>query len=301
MRPLMLLTSFMVAAIAGTSAIATPLEPATVPVDVEVVGHLDADALRQTQLFAALGGQAKIDQAVEHAPADLRSLARQLAGSVRGVTFWGAGDEHGAVHIQTRDPAALAALLQKAPVKRAGTVKGTTTYTSTEDEHDHGFAAAVGDTLVLADSAASLERSILVLTGHGTSLAGSRKLPAQMRPGVFVFVTIGDVALGGIQKSAQAKLLQLAIRSIVMEVGESAGVVTATAHAEMGNTEALEKAKSILEGLRAMATFSGDPSARALLDDVTITTNGLGLDVVVKVPVAKITQAIDSSKASSKE
>jgi hypothetical protein len=81
-----------------------------------------------------------------------------------------------------------------------------------------------------------------------------------------------------------------------MDVGESAGIVTATAHAEMGNAEALQKAKSILEGVRAMASLSGDEGARALLDDVTITTNGLALAVVLKVPVAKIAKSIEKHR-----
>jgi hypothetical protein len=42
---------------------------------------------------------------------------------------------------------------------------------------------------------------------------------------VFVFVTIGDDLLGAIQKAAQSKMLQLALRSLVIDVGEHAGVV----------------------------------------------------------------------------
>src|SRR5262249_40123821 len=154
-----------------------------------------------------------------------------------------------------------------------------------------GFVAVVGDTLLLADTSESLEQSIRVLTGHATTLAGSKKLPAQMRPGVFVFVTIGDEALNGIKKAAQAKLLQLAIRSIVMDVGETAGIVTATAHAELGSAEGLQKAKSILEGLLAMASLSNDPTVRSIFDDVTITASGLALEVVAKVPVEVIAKA----------
>jgi hypothetical protein len=292
MRHTILALAIATAGLGGGRALATPLEPATVPASATVVGHLDVDALRQTQLFTAAGGQAAIDRAIERAPADVRDLARSVAGSLRGVTFWGFDDE-GAVLVQTRDAGGLATLFAKAPVKRVGTVAGVTTYTSDDHDDNGGFAAVVGDTLVLADAAASLERSIRVLTGHATTLAGSRRLPLHMRQGVFVFVTIGDDALDGIQKSANAKLLKLAIKSIVLDVGETAGVLTATAHAEMGTAEALEKARSILEGLRAMASLSDEPAARALLDDVTITANGLALDVVAKVPVARIAKMIE--------
>jgi hypothetical protein len=298
MRPLTLVLVFFfmftpIGWLGSARALATPLSPSTIPDEAEVVGHLDVDALRKTQLFSTVGGQKAIDAALEDVPADLRPLARSVAGGVRGISFWGLS-ESGAVHVETRDRNGLAALLAKAPVQRLGSVESIPTYTVTKKGTDHGFVAAVGDTLVLASTAESLERSIEVLAGHAANLAGSGKLPATMRPGVFVFVTIGSAALNTIQKSARAKVLQLPISSLAIDAGETAGVVTATAHAEMGTPEALQKAKSILEGVRAMASLSDDPSARVLLDGVTITAKGLALDLVAKLPVAEIARAIES-------
>src|ERR1043166_3358909 len=40
----------------GGAAYATPFEPATIPDQVQAVGHLDVDALRKTQIFNAVGG-----------------------------------------------------------------------------------------------------------------------------------------------------------------------------------------------------------------------------------------------------
>ena len=151
----------------------------------------------------------------------------------------------------------------------------------------------MGDTLVLADTADSLAQSIRVLGGHGASLAGSSKLPAASRTGVFVFVTIGSNALNAIQKSAHSKVLQLGIKSIVADVSESAGVVTANARAEMASADALQKAKSILDGLRTLASLSDQPQ-RALLDGVTITANGLALEIVAKLPVTELAKAIEA-------
>jgi hypothetical protein len=293
MRHVTLLVFLAIAGV-GTRAHATPFEPATVPDQVEAVGHLDVDALRKTQVFAAVGGQKAIDAAIDAAPADLRSLARSVVGTVRGISFW-RDTEHGAVYLETRDGKGLAQLLAKAPAKRGATVDGVTTYTGGKPD-DHGFLAAVGDTLVLADTADSLARSIRVLGGHGTSLAGSSKLPAASRTGVFVFVTIGTNALNAIQKSAHSKVLQLAIKTIVVDVGETAGSVMVNAHAEMGTADALQKAKSILDGLRALASLSVPPELRALLDGVTVTANGLGLEVAAKLPVAELAKAIESTR-----
>jgi hypothetical protein len=161
-------------------------------------------------------------------------------------------------------------------------------------EHDEhaGHVAAVGDTLVLADSDESLEQSIRVLGGKAPSLAGSNKLPVTNRQGVFVFVTIGDNLLGAIQKAAHSKMLQLALRSVAVDVGESGGLVTATARAEMRTADAVQKAKGILDGLHALASFSDEPMVKTLLDGVTVTTNGLALEVVARLPVADLTKVM---------
>ena len=289
-----LILMFMALAWYAAPAHATPFEPATVPEQVEAVGHLDVDALRKTQVFAVLGGQKAIDQAIENAPADLRSLARSVAGSVRGISFW-RDTEHGAIYLETRDARSLGQLLAKTPVKRGNPVDGVATYTG-KDGDDHGFLAAVGDTLVLADTAESLESSIRVLGGHGASLAGSNKLPAASRTGVFVFVTVGSNALNAIQKSAHSKVLQLAIKTVVVDIGETAGMVTANARAEMGSADALQKAKSIVEGLRTLASLSGDATASALVDGITISAHGLALEVVAKLPIPELAKAIESKK-----
>src|SRR3954463_8023740 len=80
----------------GGHAFATPFEPATIPDQVQAVGHLDVDALRKTQIFGAVGGQAAIDAALDEAPPELRPIARSLTRTVRGVSFWKDSD-HGAL------------------------------------------------------------------------------------------------------------------------------------------------------------------------------------------------------------
>lgn len=281
------------------AALATPFEPATIPDQVEAVGHLDADALRKTQLFNAVGGQAALDDALDDAPPEIRPFARTLAASLRGVSFWKDG-ERGSIYLETRDARGLANAIAKLPIKPAKSVDGVATYTVPEDfarghhghQPHHGHLAVFGDTLVLADTAESLERSIHVLGGRGANLAGSSKLPLASRQGVFVFVTIGDDMLNSIQKHAHAKLLQLSLRSLAVDVGENSGLVTASARAEMRSAEAVLKAKSILDGLRALASLSDEPRARKLLDAVTVTSSGLTLEVTARLPAAELAKAI---------
>jgi len=132
------------------------------------------------------------------------------------------------------------------------------------------------------------------LAGKATSLSGSSKLPLTNRQGVFVFVTIGNDLLGAIQKHAHSKMLQLGLRSLAVDVGEVAGTLTATARAEMRTADQAQKAKSILDGLQAMASLADDPMARSLLDGVTISTNGLAVEVVAKLPLSVITKIIQN-------
>lgn len=282
---------FAVAALGagGRAALATPFEPAKIPDQVQAVAHLDVDALRQTQLFAAAGGQAAIDAALDQAPPKVRPVAHALAATLRGVSFWHSAD-HGAVYLETRDAKSLGQLIAKLPATPGQPIDGFPTYTLTG--HGTHFAGIYGDTLVVSDSEDGLQQSIHVLAGHAPSLAGSRALPLSSRQGVFVFVTLGDHLLDSLHKTAHSKMLQLALRSVVIDVSEIAGQLTATAHAEMRSADAVQKATSMLEGLRAMASLSDDPRAQALLDGVTVTSNGNAVDVVAKLPVSEVAKAI---------
>ncbi len=274
----------------GGVALATPFEPGMIPDQVQAVGHLDVDALRRTQLFAASGGQAALDTALDEAPPQVRPVARALVATLRGVSFWHTAD-HGAVYLETRDAKSLGQLIAKLPATPAQPVDGFPTYTINEHGKTH-FAGIYGDTLVVADSEDSLQQSLHVLGGRAASLAGSKVLPLSSRQGVFVFVAIGDHLLGAIQKTAASKMLQLGLRSVVVDVGEAAGQLTATAHAEMRSADAVQKATSILEGLRAMASLSDDPMAHTLLDGTTVTGNGNAVEVVAKLPVSEVAKVI---------
>jgi hypothetical protein len=276
------------------AALATPFEPKMIPDQVQAAGHLDVDALRRTQLFAAAGGQAAIDAALDHAPPQVRPVARALAATLRGVSFWHTG-EHGAVYLQTRDAKSLGQLIAKLPATPAQPIDGFPTYTI--DGHGTHFAGIYGDTLVVADSEDSLQQSIHVLGGRAPSLAGSKALPLSSRQGVFVFVTLGDHLLGAIQKTAHSKMLQLGLLSVVLDVGEAAGQLTATAHAEMRSADAVQKATSMLEGLRAMASLSDDPMAQTLIDGVTVTGGGNAVEVVAKLPVSLVAKMIQNHHA----
>lgn len=279
---------------------ATPFEPALIPQQAEAAGHLDVDALRATQLFTALGGQGALDEALGKLPTDIRPLVTPLARAARGVSFWHA-DDRGAVYLATRDPRAVSLLLAKAPLTRGPPVDGIATYFATEggkrSDGDRGYLAAHGDTLVVANTHEALAQSLRVLTGRGANLVGSRALTTVARSGVFVFVTIGDGVLGSVSQSTRSKLLQLGARSVVLDASEAAGVVTANARAELTSADALAKAKSIVEGMRALASMSDVPGAQKLLDGVQVTSSGLTLAVTARWPVAELKALIAGAHA----
>lgn len=298
MRNTSLAVATLAVALATGRAAAAPFDPATIPETADVVGHLDVDLVRRTQLFTAIGGQAAVDVAVDEAldgaPAKLRPIARSLSRSIRSVSFWRAGD-HGAVHVDSGDSRSLGQLIGQIGATPAPPISGFPTYVLGDDGDSEGFGAVYGQTLVLADSRDGLERSIRVLTRKAPSLAGSGKLPAVTGQGVFVFVTLGDDALGAIQKSAHAKVLQLGLRSLVLDAGESGHDVIARARAELQSADAVDKARTILEGVRALASIS-EPSAKPLLDAVTLTVSGLTLTVTAKLPVAEAARLIRKAR-----
>jgi hypothetical protein len=282
-----------IACAVGTTAHATPFQPATVPDQVQAVGHVDVDALRNTQLFAAIGGEAHLEGKFDEATPELRQAIHGAVRASRGISFWKDG-EHGALYLETRDGQAVAQLVAKLSPKPAAAVDGVATFSIEKHGKVH-FGAVVGDTLVLSDASDSLARSIRVLAGHAASLAGSNKLPLASRQGVFMFVTLGEDMLGSIQKSAHSKMLQLGLKSAVVDVTEVAGVLTASAHAEMSSADALQKAKRMLDGLQSMASMSDSP-LHEMIEGATVTTNGLGLDVVAKMPVADAAKALHPTK-----
>jgi hypothetical protein len=100
--------------------------------------------------------------------------------------------------------------------------------------------------------------------------------------------------LGAIQKAAHSKMLQLALRSVAVDISETGGALTANARAEMRTADGVQKAKSLLDGLRTLASLSDDPDAKLLLDGVTVTTNGLAVELVARLPIDQATKLIQS-------
>jgi hypothetical protein len=284
----------------GHAAHAAPFEPGTIPDQVGATGHLDVDALRRTQVFAAAGGQQAIDAALDEAPVRIRAAARTISRTIRGVSFWRDAD-HGAVYIETRDSKGLGQLVAQLPAHPTAPIDGFPAYkidgnAAGGNSSKPGYCALYGDTLVLSDAIEGVERSIRTLSGKAASLAGSNQLAAANRQGVFVFVTVGDDMLGAIGKVTQSRLMQLNPRSLAVDVGEVGGTVTANAHVELRTADAVEKARGIIEGLRALASLSDDAQARTLLNGVSVSTRGMALDIAAKLPVADLVALIHSSK-----
>lgn len=288
--------AFVTAVVAvAAPAAAAPFEPRTVPEEADAIGHVDVEALRRTQLFNALGGQTALDALLDDTPDEYRGIAKSLSRSIRSMSFW-YHDSHGVVQVATNDARAVGQILAKAPVKQLRTVEGFPVYVPTKGGGSSGQLALVGDTVVLSDDAGSVDRAVRVLAGKAKSLAASPKLPSLGRQGVFFFVAIGDGLLGKIQQSAQSKLMQLSARSLIIDVSESGGQVVATARAEMKTADALQKAKSIADGLRALGSLSDDPRLVALLNGVSVTTAGLYLEVTAKAAAADLAKLVQSTK-----
>jgi hypothetical protein len=68
----------------------------------------------------------------------------------------------------------------------------------------------------------------------------------------------------------------------------------------MRTAEAVQKARSIVDGLHTLASLSDEPMIGTLLDGVTVTTNGLALEVVAKLPVSQLAAMIQANHGPGK-
>jgi hypothetical protein len=274
---------------------AAPFEPATIPDTALAVGHVDVDLARKTNMYAAMEASGALAPRFDGLPPNLKALAPAALDAVRGISFW-RGPEHGALYIETGDARLVAQLIaQMTMILTPGrAVDGAPTWAFKGHRSMDGWLATVGPTVVLANSADSLEQSIRALDGHGANLAGARKLTASTRSGILMFVTIGNDLIDQIQGSTQSKIMQLPMKSMQLDMTETGTILLGNLHAEMANAEAAAKAKSILDGLVAFASLSDDDDVKALVSDVVVTTSGLDVDVVAKLSEARLVKMTGS-------
>jgi len=297
-RPTLLCAAALALFIARPApADARPLDLRRIPAAAQGVGHLDVDALRKTALYRMV--KAKVTSGPDKLDIDpkLRPLVDALMRSTHGVSFWVAGNDTGAVLVEVSGAAAISALLDKIPHKTTR-VAGHPVRTFREGGED-AMVALVGDVLIAADDARSLERSIKVVTGKAASLKRGALPAAPGGRGLFFFAALGDRLLDKVKKEASSTTLQVDMTTLTMDLAEVGGDVRARVIAVMTSAEAAQKVKSVVDGLLALTALADDEDVkkvRPLLQKIKVTAAGPRLEVSLAIPPAKLIELVESQR-----
>ena len=283
-----------IAAVARPAA-AAPFDARRVPSAAQAVGHLDVEAFKRTTLYARVAAKVGPDAVSADIPAELRPLVMQLVGSARGVTFWMAKKDHGAIHVQTGAAAAVQSLLAGLPGSTI--TRGGHRIRTLQIDGDPVFVGQAGDTIVLSDKIGSVQRSLQTIAGKAKGLAPSSALARAAGRGVFFFAALGGPLLDDIKKEASSRTMQIDMRSLVIDARETGGELTLELRAGMSSAEGPQKAKSVVEGLRALMSLADDPEAvklRPLIDRLKVEARGTTLEVTFQMKTAELMKIVES-------
>ena len=276
-------------------AAAAPFDARRVPSAAQAVGHLDVEAFKRTTLYARVAAKVGPDALSTDIPAELRPLMMQLLGSARGVTFWMAKKDHGAIQVQTSAAAAVQTLLGGLP----GTTitRGGHRIRKLQVDGEPVFVGQAGDTVVFSDKIGSVQRSLQTIAGKAKGLAPSSVLARAASQGVFFFAALGGPLLDDIKKEASSRTLQIDMRSLVIDAREVGGQLTLELRAGMSSADGPQKAKSVVEGVRALMSLADDPDAaklRPLLDRLKVEARGTTLEVTFQMKTTELMKIVES-------
>lgn len=290
------LVSTLGLALTAPPAVATPFDARRIPAVADAVGHIDVDALKTTQLYARFGSKLAPDEVSKDMPPQLRALVIALVKSARGVSFWMQDTDNGAIYVETSAPAEIQRLMAALPARGARTIAGKRVQVVVHDKKDV-LLVMLGNTVVFTQRPEIMRRSIQAIGGTIKSVASSNKLPRATARGVFFFAALGGSVLDNIKKGASSTMMQVDMRSLLIDAAETRGKVAMHVRAEMTTVDAPQKAKSVLEGLRALASLADEAKqVRPLLDRLRVTTRGKTLEVALDMPASELVKVLESMK-----
>lgn len=282
-------------------AFGSPFDAARIPAEADGVGHVDMDALRKTVLhrlfLPKINKQSDLNVKV-------RPLLRNLLDTSNGVSFWLTSRDTGAVLIQVPDPRKVQALLDRVPhrgqIRVAGHVARMYDFSSTgkTPDDDPSLVAVVGNWLVMTDDQISLGKAIDAVSGRGRTLAQTRGVPEGARErGLFFFTALNDKLLDDVRNAAQSATLRLKMTSLTVQVSEVSSEVRVRAKLLLGSAEEAQKLKSMVEGIIALTSLSGDEDVaqvRKFTRSLRVVANGKALEVFLAMPAAELFKAVES-------
>ena len=294
-----ILGSLLVALLLAGSrpAHATPFDARRIPAAAEGVGHIDLDVLRHTALYRGLDATFKPGQVIVQLDPALRPLAKAALDSAHGVSFWIADHDAGALMVDVSAPGLIDKLLAKVPHQKTVQVGGHVARRFSDDGKDKTMVAVVGNTVVVSDDRASMERTLAVLDGRGRSLAARGGLGAGVHSqGMFFFAVLDRKLLDKVSRAAQSKTLQMDMRSMALDVGEVQANLRAHISVELVSADQARKVQGVVSGLLALASLADDPNVQKMAQRVQLTTQGSTLSASFSMPSAELVKLIQDNK-----
>ena len=267
----LLVASSLALASSGSSPLPSHrVDVGRLPMNTNWLIHVDAQALRGTQLWRTVHQMILSDPDVDVDLEELREIEREFGirpfQDIDAITVYGTegiGDE---AVVQVLTSANLDALI--------GKVREKSEYR--ELEHNgytlHGFAEHGNDIdglfyvhdlgsqrlIVASESDERVIETLHVLNGQSRSLRQNpdpRIIP-QPSPGSFLFVDF-SAALSELADWDEASAVAELARAMRLEVGESAGEFFATVDIDTSSAENANNIYSVLNGARALVSLAG--------------------------------------------
>lgn len=266
----------------ATIAQASPLELKQVSADAKWVAHLDVDALWEMTVVEK--GWQKMLETRENAKqrlSDLRDrIGMDITKDIHAVTAYGTEMRpEGAVLIVNAkvDKQRVMELAERAPDHEVDKYRTHEIHTWTTRQRGQTRTVAASfykpDIVVLAGSTKSLELALDVLAGREPGIFPDSPLSGKVAAG-----TVAMLRVAGLSEAELPGRLQMLrqVKSLRFAAGENKSDMFLRAEAEMNDTETAGRAKTMLEGFRAMAegAIRDNPDARKMLDALKVTSDG---------------------------
>jgi hypothetical protein len=304
MKTIIALTSLLAAA--GVGLDAGPLNRRHVAGDARWVLHLDAEALRATEVGRQFMAKA-LEPHTASAKAQLRSAfefdldwSKLRSITAYGPSFLGRDDPNGVLVVETSmavEAALEGALTKEPPVLRIGKLDSTTS--PMYSIGDQGYVSlAPGGVIIAGRNLATVEKGRAVVDGGTPSLASGGALSGYSDSGGAVFFLA--LAEGFAQHAPlppNAAMLKNA-EGIRVAISEREGAVRLELSIRMNSAEVAAQVQQVAQGLVALAVLGGgqNPELQALAQKVRIAVEDNTLNVSAAVPIDDVVQKLGTGK-----
>ncbi len=272
---------------AAGQAHAGKLDTSVVPSTAQIVGHIDLDELRGSQIAKTF--RTEIAAAKKKIADKLSELKTALTVddlyNAASITFWAAGDdpENGAMVLSGIDAKKFTAAVRKLPEHRS--LGGAL--------HRVGdkYVGFTRSRMVVADDRKSIKATLKVISGSGTSLAQTRRgKNLKATTGVFFMAAFEEMIAKKIKQEANSPIFKnVNLARGTISVAEVSGELIAKADLETTDTAGADQLHKLAAGgISFLSVASDNAELGKLLDALKIKSSGKTVSFRFELPVNQL-------------